>query len=210
MQVTLLNQPTLDICDLAISKCWMKEAKDPIARMERVILKHKHASTAEHIIYQFDIEGVSRALLQELARHRIASPTVKSSRYTLGELKNLPPMLDLGSHGEENITPEAIDRCSQFIVLTGIFEVDSASCRALYTLQLLVQAGISNDKVKYCMPEAYRTSLVLTINARSLQNLLSLRSAPSALWEFRDLANAMFDCIPVDQQFLFTDCMKGN
>lgn len=58
----------------------------------QVILKHySNLNTEkyeEHISYNFDISEVSRALLQELARHRISSFSVKSSRYTLGELKD--------------------------------------------------------------------------------------------------------------------------
>ena len=50
--------------------------------IDRVGNKHKHSSTLEHLVYTFDIEGVSRALLQELARHRMASLSVKSTRCT--------------------------------------------------------------------------------------------------------------------------------
>ncbi len=41
-----------------------------------------------HVHYNFYLEGISRALLQELARHREANLSVKSTRYTLKELKN--------------------------------------------------------------------------------------------------------------------------
>ena len=100
MIVKLLNNTPLYIADKAIGKCWDKPTPDEevdeciytpgcnIARIERVALKNKHASTIEHLNYTFDIDGVSRALLQELARHRIASYSVKSTRYTLKELKD--------------------------------------------------------------------------------------------------------------------------
>ena len=42
----------------------------------------------EHTSYSFDISGISRACLQELVRHKVASYTIKSSRYTLQELKD--------------------------------------------------------------------------------------------------------------------------
>lgn len=61
------------------------------ALIERVGNKFKHQSVLEHVSYNFYIEGVSRALLQELARHRIASYSVKSTRYTLKELKEEEP-----------------------------------------------------------------------------------------------------------------------
>ena len=60
------------------------------ALIERVGNKFKHASTLEHINYSFDIDGISRACLQELARHRMQSLSVKSTRYTLKELIKEP------------------------------------------------------------------------------------------------------------------------
>ena len=43
-----------------------------------------HESVIEHINLTFRVEGISRALLQELARHRHISLSVRSTRYTLG------------------------------------------------------------------------------------------------------------------------------
>ena len=40
-----------------------------------------HESPLEHISFTFGIEGVSRSLLAQLTRHRIASYSVKSQRY---------------------------------------------------------------------------------------------------------------------------------
>ena len=40
-----------------------------------------HESPIEHASFTFGIEGVSRALLAQITRHRIASYSVKSQRY---------------------------------------------------------------------------------------------------------------------------------
>lgn len=61
--------------------------------LERIINKNKHKSIAEHLVYTFSIDGISRACLQELARHRIASLSVKSTRYTLKKLKEEKPFI---------------------------------------------------------------------------------------------------------------------
>ena len=68
--------------------------------------------------------------------------------------------------------------------------------------------NISNDLAKFAMPESYKTELTWSINARSLQNFLSLRSSKSALWEIRKLALAIFDTIPQNHQFIFKDFME--
>ena len=98
MNVKLLNFTPLEIADIAICKCYGNEPhsdKEKVkARINRVANVSKHASTIEHLSYSFDIDGISRACLQELARHRIASYTVKSSRYVLSkELKNEEPFI---------------------------------------------------------------------------------------------------------------------
>ena len=98
MKVKLLNYTPLEVADIAICKCYGNEphsdSEKVKARINRVANVSKHASTIEHLYYSFDIDGISRACLQEVARHRIASYTVKSSRYVLSkELKNEKPFI---------------------------------------------------------------------------------------------------------------------
>ena len=40
-----------------------------------------HESPIEHAVFTFGIEGVSRSLLAQITRHRIASYSVQSQRY---------------------------------------------------------------------------------------------------------------------------------
>ncbi|MRJ02111.1 MAG: FAD-dependent thymidylate synthase [Epsilonproteobacteria bacterium] len=198
MDVELLHYTPLTVVAHAIRTCWQSFDKGdrggPRDRelIDRVGNKYKHSSTLEHLVYTFYIRGISRALLQELARHRIASLSVKSTRYTLKELKKEPPFQD----GD-------LKRAEEFIVLTGDERVDRASVEALERLRQLLVAGISNDFAKYALPECYKSELTWTINGRSLQNFLSLRSSPSALWEMRNLAYAVFDALPEDHKYLF-------
>ena len=87
MEVKLISNTPLEIADIAICKCYGNEPHSDVekvkARINRVANVSKHASTIEHLSYSFDIDGVSRACLQEICRHRVSSYTVKSSRYTL-------------------------------------------------------------------------------------------------------------------------------
>jgi len=47
---------------------------------------HFHHSVLEHISLSYYIKDISRGVLQELSRHRIASFTVKSTRYTMTDI----------------------------------------------------------------------------------------------------------------------------
>ena len=230
MKVTLLHFTPLNICSNAIRTCWQSFDKSDnggekdIALIERVGNKYKHSSTLEHLHYNFYIQGISRACLQELARHRIASYSVKSSRYTLKELKNEKPFLDketqnLGLDSAETPLDSALDsakipldsailaRAGKYIVLTGDKAVDCASINALENLRLLVQSK-SNDIAKYAMPECYKTELAWSINARSLQNFLALRTSKSALWEIRNLARAVYSALPYEHKFIYTEFVE--
>ena len=203
MQVTLNHYTPLTICSTAIRTCWQSfDKSDNGGEKDRELIdrignKFKHASTLEHLVYSFYIEGISRALLQELARHRMASLSVKSTRYTLKELKN-----------EEPFDVKDKNRAGKYLVLTDNKTVDEMSIKALDNLREVLAQGISNDIAKYCLPESYKTELSWTINARSLQNFLSLRSNKSALWEIRKLAHMVFDALPADHRYLFENCIE--
>ena len=206
MEVKLLNCTPLEIADIAICKCYGNEPhidKEKVkARINRVANVSKHASTIEHIVYSFDIVGISRACLQELARHRIASYTVKSSRYTLQELKNEPSMWF------ERLADCPWELGYKYLVKVSK-EIDSYNISQLSLIQLHLSKGEVNDLVKYLLPEAYKTSLVMTVNARTLQNFLTLRTSKHALWEIQLLAKAMYKVLPKDHKFLFNECING-
>jgi len=55
------------------------------------------------------------------------------------------------------------------------------------------------------LPEAYKTNVIMSINARSLRNLFKLRTDKKALKEFQDLARNIFLILPHEHLILFHD-----
>lgn len=221
MKVALLSYTKLQVCAKAIRTCWESFEKsdstdDVCGQTDKNLIlrignKEKHASTLEHLTFSFFIEGISRACLQELARHRIASLSVKSTRYTLKELKDEAVFqTPLNPVEVDNLRNNNVEVFTKYLVFTGNSDVDYASCLALANLGYLVNTGISNDMVKYCIPEAYKTTLTWTINARALQNFLSLRTTPRALWEIRSLAYEIFAQLPEDYKYIFEESLYEN
>lgn len=156
-----------------------------------------------HLNYSFTIHGISRALLQELARHRTSSLSVKSTRYTLKELKKAEPFSWI--HGSAAIKKRAL----QFLVPSGESLVDIASIKALEELRRVLVSGVSNDRAKYCLPEAYKTGLTWTTNAANLQNFLSLRiNHRHALWEIVQLAENIALALPNSHKYLYSDTVN--
>lgn len=207
MEVICKHYTPLDIASQAIRTCWQSfEYSDDGGSKDKELIHRvgnifRHSSTLEHLYYNFEIKGLSRGALQELSRHRIASLSVKSSRYTLRELKEVESFLPLN---ETNLA-----RAKEFLVFVDNEKVDAMSVLALENLRVLLsEHNIKNDLAKYAMPESYKTHLAYSINARSLQNLLTLRSSNKALKEMQDLAKALFDALPCEHQYLFEDCLK--
>lgn len=196
MKVELLHFTPIMIAVKAIRTCYNScDKSDDLGEKDIKLLKsiiaNNHTSTIEHINYNFKISGISRALLQELARHRIASLSVKSTRYTLRELKNINA-----------------DELKNYLVKISD-SIDEYNRFRLATIQTLInEQNLSNDELKYLLPEAFKTELMLTINARSLRNLLELRLSSKALKEFRELAKAIYATIPEPHKVLFDDIVE--
>jgi thymidylate synthase (FAD) len=149
-------------------------------KLLHTLYKKGHHSVFEHMTYTFDIDGMSRACLQEFARHRIASLSVKSTRYTLKELKD----------AKDN-------ELYRYITVISPSSID-----ALKEVRESLKAGMSNDNAKMMLPECFKTSLIWTINFRSLDNFFKLRMAPGAHFEIRALADLIYmDLDEVSKEF---------
>lgn len=131
-----------------------------------------HTSVLEHASATFRIEGISRACLAQLTRHRIASYSVESQRYC-----------EVG-RGDWYVTPPSLEGDE--------LEAYHAAMRAAMAVyEDALAHGVRKEDARCLLPMATRTTLVMTINARSLQNFLSLRLDMAAQWEIRSLAAEM-------------------
>ena len=187
MKVKLLNKPDISIIIEATRTCYDSMSKSDnlgekdLALLEKII-DSKHESVLEHMVFTFKITDISRACLQELARHRIASYSVKSTRYTLKELRDTP------DNKLENFLIDDIEPI-----------VKSSSIESLKKIKMMLNMPNPDmDKIKYALPECYKTELVWTINLRSLRNFLKLRLSLKAHQEIRKLAYEIYTYLMVN------------
>lgn len=84
-----------------------------------------HHSVLEHASLTYLIKGTSRGVLQELVRHRVASPTVRSTRYTMSSVINA----FIASQYAENNIEFFISKILEFnmFVVQGSAEILEAS-----------------------------------------------------------------------------------
>lgn len=147
------------------------------------IIKLRHESILEHINLTFSIKGLSRACLQELARHRHISLSVESTRHTLRK------------YATEDFVHSTF---------SDVYKHDKAMGFVIFAQS---KPDMPNDELKYYLPEFWPTNLIITLNIREFRHILNLRTAPAALKEFRFLARGMFNEVPDDFKYLLQDCV---
>ncbi len=198
IKVVLMQHSPIELASCAIRKCTDSMDKvDSVGdllgeddeRLIRDCIKKGHESVFEHIIYTFDIYNISRALLQEISRHRIASPSVQSTRWALKKI--LSKLKD----GDD------FDTVSMLFLKSINPEIDAKNREQVRFL--LDNRNLPNDVLKYAVPEAFLTTEMLTINARSLWNMFNLRLNKPALKEFRDLTHLMLELVSDVHPVLF-------
>ena len=161
-------------------------------------IKENHGSVLEHINLTYSIEGLSRACLQELSRHRHISLSVESTRHTLNKYMNMSDD-EITTFFEEYMATLPIDK--------KLVPVCGGEMLGVLKGAYMANPDILNDELKYYIPEFWPTNLIFTCNIRELRHILNLRTAPNALKEFRVLARSMFDVIPDAFKYLLQDCV---
>lgn len=147
---------------------------DKVESFVRKLVSLGHESPMEHVSFTFAIDGISRACSHQLVRHRIGvSFSQKSQRY-------------VKEKQFDYVTPPKIAAKPE---LSAEFEQAMADMQAVY--EKLLAAGVPAEDARFVLPNAASTSLVVTMNVRSLWHFFELRCCTRAQWEIRALANAM-------------------
>ena len=190
MKVVLVRHPLSpeEVVALGARLCYSKARVDDL--LERVEAKdqtdfvHKimsmgHDSVLEHASFTFGIEGVSRTLLAQITRHRVASFSVQSQRYVSYE------------SGFGYIVPPKIEALGEDAVAE--FEQQMATIHQWYTdwQQKLGTGEGGNEDARFVLPGACETRMMVTMNVRELRHFFSLRMCSRAQWEIRALAAEM-------------------
>ena len=182
--------------DVGIEELKEQLTQEKIEDILKKIIKSGHLSVLEHASFSVGIEGVSRALLAQLTRHRIASFSVQSQRYVKfnkGVNFIIPPTIAK----DENLSA----KYNEFLKLSQQYYNE------------FLQAGIPAEDARYVLPNASATKIVLTMNARELRHFFALRCCNRAQWEIRDMACRMLKIAKKVAPVLFDDagpnCVKG-
>lgn len=181
--------------DIATIKDGLTDEKT--ASFVEMLAEIGHESPIEHAYFTFGIEGVSRSLLAQITRHRIASFSVQSQRYvkekdlayvTPPEIAKDPETLKLYQESmaqAEEAYHKLADKLSEGYVAEYLAAgMDEKTARRNAEKKAIEDA-------RFVLPNACETKMVMTINARSLINFFHHRCCNRAQWEIRDVADQM-------------------
>lgn len=169
--ITHTENPEL-ILQEAYSKCYQKPIK--VSAMVKVL---KHESVLEHVVFSFDVK-CSRIAHLQMVRHRIASFTSQSHRYTEPTEDDLTYYIPDVMKSDEDYNEWIDDMERQY---------------AIY--QKWHNKGYKKEDARYHLPDSCAINFQMTMNLRSILNFLALRTDSHAQEEIRLLANEMKELV---------------
>ncbi|MBC8584462.1 FAD-dependent thymidylate synthase [Youxingia wuxianensis] len=178
-----------------------------------------HESPIEHANFTFGIEGVSRAFLAQITRHRIASYSVQSQRYVkeVSFEYVLPPEVACVPEAAKEFKKAMENAQESYDKITDIL-------KEKHYAQLIAQGKDEKtarrnaekqaiEDARFVLPNACDTKMILTMNARSLLNFFSHRCCMRAQWEIRQVADQMLALVSSVAPTLFAKagapCVRG-
>ncbi len=190
MRVELLaHTPDPDtLCAYAAHICYSTEpfAAAKSASILKKVRSNGHLSVFEHASFTFLVEGLSRAASHQLVRHRLASYSQQSLRFT----KAKPAFVSPTGHDFSHFYEQAYEEYEH-----------------------LLAAGVHEEDARYVLPQGVASRLVVTMNARELRHFFELRCCLRAQFEIRALAWLMLAKAKAVAPLLFENagpvCLQG-
>lgn len=178
-----------------------------------------HESPIEHASFTFGIEGVSRSLLAQLTRHRLASYSVQSQRYVKEAAFEfvLPPEIEALPEAREEFLLAMEEDQRHYERLAELLQEKHKKEFLAQGLEEKAAARRAEKKAiedaRFVLPNACATKLICTMNARSLLNFFTHRCCGRAQWEIRELATEMLRLVRAAAPHIFEKagppCLRG-
>lgn len=160
-----------------------------------------HESPIEHAYFTFGIEGVSRSLLAQITRHRMASFSVQSQRYVAEHEFGVvvPPEIAAIPEAMAEFEKAVREDMDHYNRITDILKAKHKADMLAGGMDEKAADRAAEKKAiedaRYVLPNACETKMILTMNARSLHNFFAHRCCNRAQWEIQDVANQMLELV---------------
>jgi len=181
-----------ELLEIAGRECHLSECDEETrGQFIKRLIRMEHFSVLEHASVTFHLKGMSRACSHQLVRHRIASYSQRSQRYT----KHV--------------------KAEDFVMPAGITDpvikskVDHFYGQSLGTYEALLDMGVKAEDARYVLPAATTTSIVMTMNFSSLRHYFHMRVSKKAQAEIRSFACRMLELVMEQAPNVFEDIYQG-
>ncbi len=203
-----------------IENLYDKQTPQAVEKFLNMLTEIGHESPIEHCTFTFGIEGVSRAFLAQITRHRLASYSVQSQRYVMEKDFSFvtPPEIAANENALTIFQKSMDDAIDSYNKLTEILK---AKHKAVFLEEGLTEKEADRkaekkaiEDARFVLPNAADTQMVVTMNARSLMNFFHHRCCNRAQWEIRAVADEMLKLCKEVAPHLFAyagpSCVSGK
>nr|AIA15684.1 thymidylate synthase, flavin-dependent [uncultured bacterium] len=159
----------------------------------RFLMREHHGTPFEHNAFRFHVKAPI-FIAREWFRHRIGSFNEWSGRYSKLEGEFYVPEPEnvrsqIGKPGAYTFEPVS-DSISALVRNRDLHE---AYWKSWSSYEAMLDNGVAKEIARLVLPVGIYTQFYWTVNARSLMNFLSLRNAPTAMWEIQQYAKVIED-----------------
>ena len=161
-----------------------------------IVFEMGHSSIAEHAVFNLDVLGVSRLLVEEIERFRLASYTEKSQRYVLLADDFVIPQ-EVRQAGLKETFVATVRRQNGFYhdlyerLRPHVFDTNPELAADPANKSLL--EGWAKEDARYVLALATETQLGMTVNARNIE-LMIRRLAACPLTEANEYSRRLYSC----------------
>lgn len=191
---------------------WLESTAQEREEVSLKALESGHLSVAEHVIFSFFINGISRACSHQIVRYRHCSFSQLSQRYVkvgtkeecdfaLSRYRN--GLFDVAFHRAKKyfVFPEEVDKEDEFLKMV---------LESWARYHELIDKGWKAENARAVLPNCTKTSILITLNLRELIHLANERLCSRAQGEIRGVVQKMCELVIEDTpslaQFLVPKC----
>lgn len=168
-------------CERAARDCYdsINKMKDPnsASNLVKSCTVADHLTINGHAMATFRIEGVSRALMAQITRHRTACFSIRSQRYVDEEGFTFVTPPDISADKEAELQYDYIMR----------------EIRLVY--DKLKSLGIKKEDARMVLPNACATTINMSMSFEGWLHYLRRRMDSKAQWEIRELATKQYQML---------------
>jgi thymidylate synthase (FAD) len=167
-----------------IETLYDKQTPQAIERFLDKLTEMGHESPIEHCSFTFGIEGVSRSLLAQITRHRIASFSVQSQRYVPMQPDKFsyvtPPEIAADQEASAIFQKSMADAIQSYQQLASLLQ--KKHCKTLMDAGMEEAEALKKaekmaiEDARFVLPNAADTQMVVTMNALFPSSLLQPRA----------------------------------